>query len=95
VLESKVNKFETDTFVKDPVVALIEFVDIELVLLIFCDDIFDVCKLPVLIILLLVVNKPEIVKLLQVDIFVAIIIIRENYFSLVKRNVINTYFNFY
>jgi hypothetical protein len=59
VLESKVNKFETDTFVKDPVVALIEFVDIELVLLIFCDDIFDVCKLPVLIILLLIVNDPE------------------------------------
>jgi hypothetical protein len=51
VLESKVNKFETDTFVKDPEVELIEFVDIELVLLIFVDDIFDVCKLPVLIIL--------------------------------------------
>jgi hypothetical protein len=32
----------TDRLVKDPVVALIEFVDIELELLIFVDDIFVV-----------------------------------------------------
>jgi len=37
VFDNKVNKFETDKFVKDTVVALIEFVDIELLLLIFVD----------------------------------------------------------
>jgi hypothetical protein len=43
---------------------------------------------------LLVVSVPEIIKLFTVVRFVAIIIIRENYFSLVKRNVINIYLNF-
>jgi hypothetical protein len=51
VLESNVKIFDTDRLVKDIVVALIAFDVIVLVLLIFCDDIFDVCKLPVLIIL--------------------------------------------
>jgi hypothetical protein len=51
LLESNVKIFDTDRLVKDPVVALIEFDVIELVLLIFVDDIFDVCKLPVFIIL--------------------------------------------
>jgi hypothetical protein len=41
VLASRVRTL-TDRLVKDPVVELIEFVDIELVLLIFVDDIFDV-----------------------------------------------------
>jgi hypothetical protein len=80
VLASRVRTL-TDRLVKDPVVALIEFVDIELELLIFVDDIFVVCNVPVLSIFPLVVSVPEIVKLLQVDIFVDIII--------------NIYFNFY
>jgi hypothetical protein len=42
VLESNVKIFDTDRLVKDIVVAFIEFVDIELELLIFVDDIFDV-----------------------------------------------------
>jgi hypothetical protein len=55
LLESNDKIFDTDRLVKDPVVELIEFVDIELVLLIFCDDIFVVCKLPLDIILPLIV----------------------------------------
>jgi len=68
-------------FVKDPVVAFIEFDVIVLVLLIFVDVIAVVCNVPVLSILPLVVSVPETTRLLQVVRFVAIII--------------NIYFNFY
>ncbi len=87
MFESKVNKFETDTFVKDPVVTFIEF-DVIVLEFDINDDV--VCKLPVL-----TVNDPEQLILFTLDIFVDIIIIRENYFSLVKRNVINIYLKFY
>jgi hypothetical protein len=59
VLESNVKIFDTDRLVKFDVVPFIILLVIELELLIFCDVILFVCKLPLDIILLLIANDPE------------------------------------
>jgi hypothetical protein len=59
VFDNKVNKFETDAFVKDPVVAFIAFVVIVLEFDIDDDVILFVCKLPLDMILPLIVWFPD------------------------------------
>ena len=74
----------TDKLVKDPVVELIEFVDIELEIFIFVDDIAVVCYVPVLIILPLIDNDPEQLILFTLDIF-PLIIYNNNIFKILSK----------